>query len=243
MKYLRLTGRPDPERAPAAFTVLADSPYVDEARLLEWNPTDSRGLTGFFEVEGNREAVEGALGALAEVVSVETAPAGENAFYQLVTLDGERHAIIQRVFDWVTSDGLIVRKPIVYRDGAVHAQFVGSAGAIQQVVDGLPAFVDIAVHEIGGGGFAPGNLLEALSSRQREAIVAATAAGYYDDPKQATHEDIAAALGCAPSTASEHLRKAESKLVCRVLREERPDLFASDAAGQAPRSVSTTDDP
>jgi len=241
MRYLRLTGHPDPERAPAAFSVLADSPHVEQAHLLAWNPTDSRGVTALFEVEGDREVVDGALGALEEVVSVETTPASESTFYQLVTLDGSG-SVIRRIARWVTSDGLVVCKPIVYRDGAVHAQFVGSTGTIRRVVDRLPAFVDIDVHEIGGDGFAPGNPLGALSSRQREAIVAAAAAGYYDDPKQATHEDIAAALGCAPSTASEHLRKAESKLVCGLLREERPDLFASDAAGQAPRSVSTTDD-
>jgi predicted DNA binding protein len=57
-----------------------------------------------------------------------------------------------------------------------------------------------------------------LSDRQREAVRAALDIGYYDQPRGATHEDVAAALDCAPSTASEHLRKAEAELVRAAMR-------------------------
>lgn len=52
-----------------------------------------------------------------------------------------------------------------------------------------------------------------LSERQREAVTVAMELGYYEQPREATHEEIAAELGCAPNTASEHLQKAEAKLV------------------------------
>ena len=44
-------------------------------------------------------------------------------------------------------------------------------------------------------------------------VAAARDLGYYDLPREATHADVAERLGCAPGTASEHLRKAEAKLV------------------------------
>lgn len=52
-----------------------------------------------------------------------------------------------------------------------------------------------------------------LTAHQREAVEAALALGYYDIPRESSQEDIAAAIDCAPSTAAEHLRKAEGKLV------------------------------
>ncbi|MEF8906631.1 MAG: helix-turn-helix domain-containing protein [Haloarculaceae archaeon] len=41
--------------------------------------------------------------------------------------------------------------------------------------------------------------------------------GYYDQPRATTHEEVAPQLGCAPNTASEHLQKAEAKLVNAVV--------------------------
>jgi predicted DNA binding protein len=52
-----------------------------------------------------------------------------------------------------------------------------------------------------------------LTERQREALTAAVTHGYYDIPREADHEDVAAAMDCAPSTASEHLRKAEAMVM------------------------------
>lgn len=52
-----------------------------------------------------------------------------------------------------------------------------------------------------------------LSDRQREAVEAGLALGYYEVPREASHEDVAEAIDCAPSTAAEHRRKAEAKLL------------------------------
>jgi predicted DNA binding protein len=46
--------------------------------------------------------------------------------------------------------------------------------------------------------------------------------GYYETPREATHEDVAAELECAPNTATEHLQKGEAKLVASGL-----DAFSS----------------
>ena len=53
---------------------------------------------------------------------------------------------------------------------------------------------------------------ETLTARQRAALEAAHAAGYYDWPRTAAAADIADALDISQSTLSEHLRAAERKL-------------------------------
>jgi predicted DNA binding protein len=56
-----------------------------------------------------------------------------------------------------------------------------------------------------------------LTDRQREAVEAANDLGYYEIPREASQEDVAERIGCAASTAAEHLRKAETKLLRSIL--------------------------
>jgi len=53
MKHLRITARPDPERAPAFFHLLADSPHASEAWLLDWNLSPAEAATLLFAVDGD----------------------------------------------------------------------------------------------------------------------------------------------------------------------------------------------
>lgn len=54
---------------------------------------------------------------------------------------------------------------------------------------------------------------EGLTDRQREAVVAAHNAGYFEWPRDSTAEEIADAMGIASSTFHSHLRKSLSKVV------------------------------
>lgn len=54
-------------------------------------------------------------------------------------------------------------------------------------------------------------------SAKREALEAGSRTGYYDVPRTGSIEDVASELDCAASTASNHLRKAESRLVGEVI--------------------------
>ncbi|MEF8814090.1 MAG: helix-turn-helix domain-containing protein [Halovenus sp.] len=109
----------------------------------------------------------------------------------------------------------------MYEDGGVHVRLIGAASAISRIVDTLPDEIDLEVHEVGEQQFAASSVAPPLSDRQREAVLAALELGYYDQPRGATHKDVAERLGCAPSTASEHLRKAEAKLVRSQFGGER----------------------
>lgn len=60
-------------------------------------------------------------------------------------------------------------------------------------------------------------LRESLTPRQREAIEAASEAGYYEWPRETTAEALADDMDVTPPTFSEHLRCAEQKLVQLLL--------------------------
>jgi len=230
MRYLRVSGRPPSAIAPAAFQVIADSAVIEEARLLDWNLGSAASVTIFFEIDGDCEAAREALLATPETIdasaSVSVAPGDDEpgAGYLLVRLDREAHPLLRGMVEAIGTEGLVVLKPLVYRDGQVDARLVGDAPVLQTVVDRLPDTVETEIQKVGSEGSMPRSTAPArsLSRRQREALEAALALGYYGKPRQATHEDVAERLGCAPSTASEHLQKAEAKLVRAALSSRNP---------------------
>jgi hypothetical protein len=213
MRYLRARASPDLDAAPETFRVLADSEHVQVARAVATKFAGGAGLTGLFHVEGDRVAVAERLETPPEVVTAETVPAPGGGFYLLAVLDPESVPLMRALFEVLAWRELVVVPPVVYRGGTVRARIVGTTGTVGDLVEALPEAVDVEVEAVGERGVGAAPAAAALSDRQRDAVEAALALGYYDQPRAATHEDVAAAIDCAASTASEHLRKAEAKLV------------------------------
>lgn len=219
MKYARLTGTPDPERTPEIFDLLARSSFVDEARLYDWNLSNDA-VTALLEVDGERERFRDEAADVLGMRSVDTARISERRFTLLAVLEPTVVPLLQGLVGTISREGLVVAKPLLYRDGQVHARIVGSAAVLQRAVDEFPAEIALEISAIGEFDRSRETPLSGLSDRQREALLAAFDLGYYEQPRRATHEDVAARLDCAPNTASEHLQKAEIKLVTDVLRSE-----------------------
>lgn len=64
-----------------------------------------------------------------------------------------------------------------------------------------------------------------LSERQQEVVETALDAGYYDWPREAKAEEVAANLDITHPTFLEHLRKAEKKLIERALTSRSNQPF------------------
>lgn len=221
MKRLRVTVRVDAAAAPELFALLADSPAIAETRLLDWNMSHEGADTVLYAIDGDPAAVAERAGDTPGVESVAVSdPAGGRA-YALVVLRPLETPLFAAVHRASSHPGLVVRTPIVYRDGTMVARVVGDPEPLQRALEEAPDGVTVQIDEIGrlgADGDGPG-----LSERQREALAVARELGYYDQPRDATHADVAAELGCTPQTASEHLQKAEAKLVDAAFDEfDRP---------------------
>lgn len=212
MRYLRVTARIDPDASGGTYRILAGPEYLTRARLEEWN-LGGTGVTFLYAVEGDYEGARDALAATPAVTDVGLSPVSETAAYLLVDADFTGTALGGRVFGLLASHSVVVLKPVVYEGRAVQASLVGADGEIQAILERLPDGTDVSVREISGSVTRPTTVVEELSDRQREALRAAIDIGYYDQPRQGTHEDVAERLDCAASTATEHIQRAEAKLV------------------------------
>ena len=117
---------------------------------------------------------------------------------QMWTVDGESH--------------LVVHVPAT----------TASADVIQHVVENHPTVEVVTRRQktYSGPGVPPefvrAAVLTDLTDRQREVLATAYSNGYFEFPRRATGEDIAADLGISLPTFSEHLRAAERKILTRL---------------------------
>jgi predicted DNA binding protein len=221
MKHLRVTAAVDQERAPPFYTMLADSPAIEETRVVEWNLTGGGVETVLFAVDGDTAPF--AAGTAPSVESVERTETDGRWTHVLVELRPLETPLFDAIRAARARPGIVVRKPIVYRDGDMRFRVVGNAAALQAALDETPDAMDVTVTDIGTFHGESEHPIAALSDRQREALAVALDLGYYDQPRNATHDDIAAELGCAPPTASEHLQKAEAELARAAMDDLRSD--------------------
>lgn len=211
-----MRGSPDVDAVPETFRLLAASEHVASARAVATKFAGAAGASALFHVDGDRAALSDRLVGLPEVAVAETAPASEG-FSLLLVLDPDSIPVMRSLFEVLSWQELVVVPPVVYRDGEVHARLVGTTETVSGLVEAMPDVVDVEVEAVVERGLDREHGPAGLSERQRQAVLAALELGYYDQPRAATHEDVATALDCAPSTASEHLRKAEAKLVRAAL--------------------------
>jgi hypothetical protein len=224
MKQIRARATVDPGDAPAFFTLLAHDSAIEEARVLEVNTTPEGVETLLIAIDGDHSAFAAGAEETPGVQSVDVTAVGEERAYATLVMHSPETPLFDRIHELGNDVGFVVRTPFVYRDGAMYGRAVGDPAALQRALENVPAEMDVdveAVGEFGGDADAPES---ALSARQREALEAARELGYYDHPRGATHEDVAAELDCGPATASDHLQKAEAKVVEAVLDEFGPDV-------------------
>lgn len=220
MKYIQATGTPDLEKAPEFFQVLAGSSYVTEARLFDLNISPRGRPTVLFEVDGEMDRVRTELDGSNGLQTIETAPVADGKFNLLGTLVPSTVPLLQDVIGALTQEELVVAKPVIYRDEQVHVRIVGSSSTLQTAISKLSSNMEFEITTIGEFDRSRDTPISMLSERQREAVVTAFNLGYYEHPRETTHGDIADPLGCAPNTVSDHLQKAEKKIMIEVLESE-----------------------
>ena len=218
MKYLQITVREPAEQRNPMHTFLIRHDEVQLAQLLNWNTTDDDLDVMLFRIVGERAPYTAALEQSSFVVEYETAQIDEESFY--VYIEHETRAEDSAFRDPFLERRVLTVPPIEFiSDGETSVEIVGRAADLQAVLDDFPSEFDVRVDQIGDYDRGLTAFTSLLTDRQREAVSVAVGLGYYDVPRTASVEDVAAALDCAPSTASNHLRKAQARLARQVVAD------------------------
>lgn len=107
---------------------------------------------------------------------------------------------------------VMMEMPIdVEEDGSFVITFVGDQAAFARAIPPETDAYDMEVLETGDRKPGTDSQFADLTARQREILDVAVRLGYYDNPRGATHEEIAEHVDASPSTVGEHLRKIEQR--------------------------------
>ncbi|WP_191906179.1 MULTISPECIES: helix-turn-helix domain-containing protein [unclassified Haloarcula] len=219
MKRLQVTAEIEPALAPPFYTMLADSPQIDETRVLAWNTSAEGVRTVLFAINGAVDSFGSSAPDTAGINSVQVAAPEAAWSYALVEVAPQEAPVFDAINQARSRPGLVVRMPIVYREGTMRFRVVGDPDALQASFAAAPDGLSVRLDEIGQMQGPPDQPGTTLSERQREVLEVAVDRGYYNHPRETTHEEIADAVGCAPSTVSTHLQKAEAEAVMSLVSD------------------------
>lgn len=217
MKRVRVTIHPQPLETPTLYERLTEAPFLTTVQTVNWNIREPPAAF-LLRLRGEYERLEPALVAAEGLHEYELLPVTDRECY--LFLRGEGPAESRALWENFTRDGLLTVPPVEWgSDGSSTFTIVGTDRDVQAAVEGVPDAVDVDVERVGGRRVTSGDARGALSSRQREAVEAALRLGYYEVPRTATAAEVAGELGCSPSTAGEHLQRAEATVLASLFED------------------------
>jgi len=220
MRRVRVTLHPTDATVHPLYDFTAKCDEIETTELIHWNVTDREKPTIVFYHEGGRETFKDEAGELDGVLQHEVTSASDvsegRGYYAYVRMRSTQ--TMRRLWELATYGGIVLVPPLEQKGGALKVTFVGEDGELREVLNRLPAGIQAEIDKVETAGSDATtayrlNGAPNLSERQEEALTVAFETGYYDVPKRTTHEEIADRMGCSPSTASEHIKRAEAKLV------------------------------
>ncbi len=217
MKYLDLTLHQAERFRHPMETFIDESEAVSREELVSFNISgaDAEEYLLFY-VEGDRERYEAAVSGVDSVREYQLTPVDEESFYAYVVEEKrDQYTAYRRSFD---ERNLVVVPPIVWPcDGTIRMTVVGDADDLHELITDIPDEIGVDVERVGDYDHRHDTVAGDLTDRQYEAIEAAVEAGYYAEPREGNLDDVAELLDCSTSTAADHLRKAEARVMGRLV--------------------------
>ncbi|WP_396613940.1 helix-turn-helix domain-containing protein (plasmid) [Haloferax sp. S1W] len=197
---------------------LAEQDSLRRGYLRQWNFSNPVSATTLFQIVGDvherHDDYRVALDAIDAIRKYDVTPVNDSSFYVYLKETTREHS--HRFRDlFVNTDGLVV-SPIEYgTEGEMIVEVVGDADDLQAIVSGLPNHLSVSVNRLSEYDACQENSVAFLTDRQREVLLVAQDLGYYEIPRQASVRDVADELACSKSTVTNHLRKAEARIVAQ----------------------------
>ena len=186
---------------------LAATDGVSRVDLLIWGPMGT--VTTLLWCDGGPAATADLLTAVESVTATEFVERedGTYAFVHQTAYEFE-----EAILTLVSDARVVFLPPVTFHEtGVVAFEAVGRAGALTDFYDELTDLGEGTIDRVRE--FDRRASAATLTDRQRAALEAAVAVGYYDVPRSGSVADVADELDCAGSTAGELLRNAEATVV------------------------------
>jgi DNA-binding CsgD family transcriptional regulator len=217
MRHFRFTMTPEDGWFSTTDRRIGSTPGVTREAMLYLDLLQDGTAVAIYLLDGDAEALAERLEAAPEVRSFHPFNTDRAQFHVHVhfELDDPLLALLELGQRY----RIVMEPPLEFVDDG--RSFRVDIGGIQELVQraaaDFPDGVEVAIEQIGQYDPSRNSLLGSLTGRQREVLRVAIDQGYYDIPRRATHEDLAARLDCSAGTVGEHLRKVEARVLSALV--------------------------
>lgn len=215
MRQFTLLVAPESGAFHPADRALLDEPSVTREALLHADRLPDGTAVIQSRLTGDPSAAERVLDEEPTALSYDVFGIDNEGFHVHIHIASSGSAV--RLLALAAEHKLLVLTPFPFSDGGLRATLAGTQERVRRAASEVPDA--IAVRFLSTEPYDPerDDLLSRLTERQRDVLTTAVEIGYYETPRRATHDDIADVLGCSTSTAGEHLRKIETRVLAELV--------------------------
>ncbi len=196
---------------------LTDEPSVQRDAIHHVELLDDGTVLTLAEGSGDRERYEEIMSSSSFVH--EYMLSGDDRWMAVSRFDPNE--VVRQVLEWQQEADVVVETPIPFlADGSQRVTLLGDQASFRELYQQSMSTESFTfeIEETGEYNPATARFMRVLTARQQEVLTAAIDVGYYKAPREATHEDVADAVGLAPSTVGDHLRKIEQRVFETIIR-------------------------
>lgn len=216
MRHFRFTMTPIAGGFSTTDRRIAETAGVDREAMLHLDLLTDGTAMAIYLLSGDASALDATLAEAPEVNDYSLFNTDETRFHAHV--DFEPDDPLRTLLGLAERHRIVMEPPLEFLDGgSLRATVGGIQEKVQDAATEFPGDVEVTIDQIGQYDPSRNSLLASLTDRQREVLAVAIREGYYDIPRRATHDDLAAELDCSAGTVGEHLRKVESRVLSSLM--------------------------
>lgn len=232
MRYAEVQLHPGVSGFHPADREFVEEPTVERLAIHHVNQLDDGTVVLLYELYGDVDRVRSILRSHEDVLTdsitavshPDSARGQSNESRQEQSLQAYIHIDpnerLQSIFRLPQEYSLVIDTPIeCLADGGIQVRLLAEQATIANAIEIAPDELDAEL--VGTGKYTPSgrHYYGKLTARQQQILSRAVELGYYEVPREVTHEDIAAELDCSPGTVGEHLRKIEASVLSQIVPE------------------------
>ncbi len=215
MRYATFLLDPEEDGVHPVENVLTRTAAVTRGVIREVNILNDGTGVVLYTLTGD---LERARDLLADLESVHTVYVGGDGEEGVAFVHFDPNATVRALLEIVDDNEFALDRPIeCHREGGLRVTLIGEQAAISRATELVPAEVGLQLEGTGQYDPRTDKLTTILTDRQREVLSVAVDEGYYEEPRQTTHQEIAEAVDLTAGTVGEHLRKAEERILSGVV--------------------------
>jgi predicted DNA binding protein len=212
MRYLTVLVKPDGDGAFHPLgEELTDDPSINRRAIHYIELLADGTVLLFAEASGSQERYKQIMTESSHVISYLTA--GEDRW--MAVSQFEPTETVRRALELQRESHLVIDTPIRFTsEGHLKVTYLGTNTIFRRLYEYVEdtEYMTVEVLETGDYEANESSFSRMITSRQEEILETAVDLGYYNEPRQASLEDISEVVGITPGTVGEHLRKVEERV-------------------------------